>query len=210
MEKPVTDYLFFSLLWILWCIVHSATTSLSLTNFLKNKISDKFRFYRLFYNLLAIATLIPLVIYSISVEEPKILIWDGGFQFVRYVLAVLIFALFFFSLIAYDWLQFWGIRQIIQKSASRALSSQKKIISTGILGFIRHPLYLMLLIAIWILDLDMTQIIRNVILTIYILIGTILEERKLIVEYGDEYRDYQSKVSMLFPYKWIKSRIQKL
>ena len=210
MENPVTHYLFYSLLWILWCVIHSATTSLSLANFLENKFGDKFRFYRLIYNLLAFVTLIPLVLYSISVEEPKILFWHGALQYIHYVLLAVVFTLISFSLVSYDWLQFAGIRQIIHKSTSRSLSSDKKIVSTGILGFIRHPLYLMILIALWIFDMDLTQIIRNVILTVYVIIGTILEERKLIVEFGDEYRIYQSKVSMLFPYKWLKSRILRL
>ena len=43
----------------------------------------------------------------------------------------------------------------------------------------------------------------NVVLTVYIFIGTFLEERKLIGEFGDLYRDYKSKVSMLFPFKWV-------
>ena len=35
-----------------------------------------------------------------------------------------------------------------------------------------------------------------------------LEERKLVAEYGDEYREYQKQVSMFIPYKWLKSKIK--
>ena len=45
------------------------------------------------------------------------------------------------------------------------------------------------------------------ILTVYVVIGTHLEERKLVAEFGDEYREYQQTVSMLFPWKWIKSEL---
>jgi protein-S-isoprenylcysteine O-methyltransferase Ste14 len=38
-------------------------------------------------------------------------------------------------------------------------------------------------------------------------IGTILEERKLVREFGEPYREYQRNVSMFFPYKWLKARI---
>ncbi|MDP3480639.1 MAG: hypothetical protein Q8R88_12775 [Desulfoprunum sp.] len=39
-------------------------------------------------------------------------------------------------------------------------------------------------------------------LSAYLIIGTILEERKLVVEYGDIYRTYQRQVPMLLPWKW--------
>jgi protein-S-isoprenylcysteine O-methyltransferase Ste14 len=39
--------------------------------------------------------------------------------------------------------------------------------------------------------------------------GTILEEQKLVEEFGDEYRAYQKKVSMLFPMKWILNKMNR-
>ena len=47
----------------------------------------------------------------------------------------------------------------------------------------------------------------NTVLTIYLVIGTILEEKKLIIELGDHYRDYIDRVSMLFPAKWVFSKL---
>jgi methanethiol S-methyltransferase len=45
------------------------------------------------------------------------------------------------------------------------------------------------------------------ILSAYLVIGTLLEERKLILEFGDKYRLYQRQVSMFIPLKWLRSRI---
>ena len=44
-------------------------------------------------------------------------------------------------------------------------------------------------------------------MTIYVIIGTLLEERKLIAAYGHVYRDYQQKVSMFLPVKWLKTKV---
>jgi hypothetical protein len=40
-----------------------------------------------------------------------------------------------------------------------------------------------------------------------LIVGTYLEEKKLIGELGEKYLAYQKRVSMLIPYKWLKSKI---
>ena len=44
------------------------------------------------------------------------------------------------------------------------------------------------------------DIVANSVLTIYIIIGTVLEERKLVLEFGDTYIRYQREVPMLIPF----------
>ena len=44
-------------------------------------------------------------------------------------------------------------------------------------------------------------------LTIYLIIGTLLEEVRLKREFGEEYAAYQKKVSMLIPWKWVVRRL---
>ena len=54
-------------------------------------------------------------------------------------------------------------------------------------------------------SLTAATLITNVILTVYLVVGTILEERKLVIELGEEYREYQQQVPMLLPLKWLRS-----
>jgi beta-lactamase class D len=49
----------------------------------------------------------------------------------------------------------------------------------------------------------------NLVLSAYLVIGTLLEERKLMLEFGKEYRDYQGRVSMFLPIKWLNPRQRK-
>lgn len=66
--------------------------------------------------------------------------------------------------------------------------------------WVRHPLYLFCLVAIWSCpDLTLDRLLFNVLWTFWIVIGSILEERDLVVDFGDSYRDYQQRVPMLIP-----------
>ena len=60
------DYILLSLLWTVYCIVHSALISMTVTDFFKRALGDGYRFYRLFFNIFSLGTLVPLLIYSHS------------------------------------------------------------------------------------------------------------------------------------------------
>jgi len=72
---------------------------------------------------------------------------------------------------------------------------------------IRHPWYAGVVLLLWARDLDAAGLVVSGVLTAYVLVGTLLEERKLVHELGDVYRDYQKRVSMLVPLRWLRSRI---
>ena len=75
----------------------------------------------------------------------------------------------------------------------------------GFHRYVRHPLYLGTFITIWagflLLPL-ISLLISNAIITIYTLIGIELEEKKLILEFGEDYREYQNRVPRLIPFRF--------
>jgi protein-S-isoprenylcysteine O-methyltransferase Ste14 len=116
---------------------------------------------------------------------------------------LMFFWAFFFN---YDSLSFFGIRQIMNFGKTKNTNPSAGIKKNGLLGVIRHPMYLCLIIYLWCQTFRMVDIIVNVILTVYVIIGTILEEKKLILEFGDYYKKYQQEVPMLIPFiKRLKS-----
>ena len=64
----------------------------------------------------------------------------------------------------------------------------------------RHPMYLALIIYLWCQTFRVVDIVINSLLTIYVIVGTMLEERKLVLEFGDEYIKYKKEVPMLIPF----------
>jgi protein-S-isoprenylcysteine O-methyltransferase Ste14 len=101
-------------------------------------------------------------------------------------------------------LQFLGIRQIRTGASHGALTATGRLHTTGILRITRHPWYLGAIMLLWAGDLDASTLIGNIILTLYLIVGTVLEERKLVGEFGEDYRRYQKQVSMLVPLKYLR------
>ena len=104
---------------------------------------------------------------------------------------------FFFD---YDSLSFFGIRQTLDFGKTEKTGPSQEIKKSGLLGIIRHPMYLALIIYLWCQTFSLSDIVVNTVLTIYILIGTRLEENKLVMEFGDPYVKYQQEVPMFIPF----------
>lgn len=181
--------------------------TLTFTGFLKKQLGDYFRYYRIFYNVISIVILIPIVIYSYSIKEEPFFIWEGYLYPVKWLLIGVGLLLFILGSKHYSISSFLGIAQIREKSSNKLMNVTGKLDTSGILGVIRHPYYAGVLPLLWSSDLDNTVLVINVILTIYIIVGTLLEEHKLMHEFGNEYIDYQRRVSMLIPFKWIKNKL---
>jgi protein-S-isoprenylcysteine O-methyltransferase Ste14 len=203
------QYILLTILWILWCTIHSLLISLLVTTYLEIKLGIQYRFYRLFYNFISIVTLIPILLYSHRVQGALIYTWEGNLIIIQFILFMFAFILFLTGARKYDIMQFLGIRQIQSGRSHAPLTDSDKIDMTGVLGVTRHPWYLGAIILIWVFNKDiyLSTLIINIILTIYLIVGTYLEERKLLAICGERYRNYQEKVSMLLPIKWVKVKL---
>ncbi len=198
------DYLLLIVLWCLWCVLHSGMTALRVTDSLKTRLGNGYRYYRLVFNGVSIVTLVPLLIYGSRIDAPVLYEWRAPLLWLKWSLLSAAIGLFVLGALKYDMLSFAGIRQLRSGKRHAVMSETGAIDTTGILGLIRHPWYLGALLFLWSDDarITMSSLIVDVILTMYIVCGTLLEERKLVAELGDAYRQYQKRVPMLFPIRW--------
>ena len=66
----------------------------------------------------------------------------------------------------------------------------------------RHPWYFFGLVLLWTRDMSATTLLTSVLVTLYFVIGSRMEERKLLVYHGDAYRRYMARVPALIPRPW--------
>jgi protein-S-isoprenylcysteine O-methyltransferase Ste14 len=172
------------------------------------KLGSSFRFYRLFYNFVSLVTLIPLVYYSHMLREAPVFHWEGSWGIVQIFLLTISVYLFVAGGKHYSWAKFCGISQIKAGRAGLSLADNNTFVVSGIHRIIRHPWYLGGILIVWVQDLSASTILINMVISVYFMIGAVLEERKLVIEFGEKYCEYQRTVSMLFPWRWLKARIK--
>jgi protein-S-isoprenylcysteine O-methyltransferase Ste14 len=155
------------------------------------------RWYRLVYNLIGVVTLLPVL------AMPKLLPdavlyrilppWSYLAMFAQ-LLAVVMLVL---ALRQTDVWSFLGLRQLLAGGSQLEVPG---LVVRGFYRWVRHPLYTAGLLFIWLTPVMTENMFALYVgLTIYIYIGARFEERKLLREFGEEYRAYQQRAPMLLP-----------
>lgn len=206
-------YLLLILAWLSWCGLHSALISTPVTNYFEKLLGERFRFYRLTYNLFSAVTLAVPVLVGLSLQksEAAFFIWPAGVAGIMRF-SLLGSALFLFVAAAkhYDMKTFLGISQLRSRHRGHLLKNQTVFAASGVSTIVRHPWYLGGILFVWsaVKVFYPSTAIAAAIISGYFVVGTILEERKLVKLFGDPYRIYQHSVPMLFPYKWLGTFFQ--
>lgn len=201
-------YVILAALWIAWCILHSGMIAVSVTGWLQSRLGGAFRWYRLCYNVVALATFIPLVRYAKLPDAPVFFRWEGPLIWIKYGLLGLALTLFLAGARQYSLGHFLGLTQFGDRKPRASMAETGELHTEGILRVVRHPWYLAALLVIWAGDVTGSSLIGQLILSIYLYVGARLEERKLVLQFGDVYRRYQREVSMLIPLKYVALKLR--
>ena len=126
--------------------------------------------------------------------------WQGAGFYMTSGLALIALLGFFISLSHYDLSEFWGTKQ--WREGIETVNDQEVFHISPLHRYVRHPWYILLLVLIWTRDISSTQFTAYALVTLYLIIGSRLEERKLIAYHGEVYRQYQQKVAGLVPLPW--------
>lgn len=180
--------------WCAYFVLHSLLASQAL----KRRFAG-LRCYRLFYNLIALATLLPIAGLHTLYQGVVVIQWQGPWRWLALLMSLGAVACFLWTLRYYDLGEFSGWHTCRHGVASTA---KAQLVISPPHRYVRHPWYSCALVLIWCRDLDLAQIISTALISVYFVIGSRLEERRLIAELGDSYREYIREVPGLIPLPW--------
>lgn len=154
------------------------------------------RWYRLSYNMIGILTFLPILgLLAMDPGETLYMI-PSPWSYLALAGQLLAVAALGIGLLQTGVWSFLGFEQLLVQSAG----SESRMVTSGLYRWVRHPLYTAGLVFIWMTPvMTVNLLVLNIGLTIYLVVGAIYEERKLVREYGDDYISYQHDVPMLIP-----------
>lgn len=154
----------------------------------------------------AIYTIASAVVLSAAVllwQSSETIIWqaEGLLRLSIRAVAMLAFVGFIWGVRALGNFDAFGLNPIRVNLRGRQLRPTS-FVTRGPYLWVRHPLYFFVLVLIWSFpDVSLDRLLFNVFWTLWIVFGTHLEEKDLVAEFGEQYRQYQKAVPMLFPWR---------
>lgn len=187
----MSDSLDFTIRLTIFCIIHSLLAAPRIKNHIKRLARRPLTGYRLAYNLFSMVLFgwVMLAWQSTSV----LYVLPGIWSLVLHGLQFIILWTGLVCLRQTDLAGFLGIRPVDEDKTPA-------FATTGCYAVVRHPLYLL---GILFLLLNPVITTRWIVLTLfsipYFIFGALLEERRMIRQLGDIYRQYQKQVPFIIP-----------
>ena len=187
-------------LWLAYFLLHSWLASLQMKHWVARNYPAATPWYRLVFNGLAILLLIPPVGYMWLVRSELLWEWQGMAAWVANGLALLALSCFIWSLKVYDSGEFLGLRQL--RLQIHDVKDQERFHISQLHRYVRHPWYSLGLVLVWTQEMDPARLVTALAITLYFILGSMQEEKKLLVYHGEKYRKYKRLVPGLIPSPW--------
>ena len=186
--------------WAAYFALHSALASLAVKRAVAARWPRFVPAYRLAFNALALLLVLPLVAWTLTQPGPELWRWSGGWRWVADGSAALALIGVTWTLRDYDGSEFLGLRQ--WRDREQRIEDQESFHLSTLHRFVRHPWYSLGLVLLWTRDMDAARLVAATLATGYVVIGSWLEDRKLLVYHGERYRSYRQRVPALIPRPW--------
>ncbi|MBN2472191.1 MAG: DUF1295 domain-containing protein [Anaerolineae bacterium] len=183
---------------LLYGILHSFLAASNAKGWVREQIGARRYegFYRLFYNVISAILFVPVILAVVA--TPARIVWRVPMPWAAIMLGVQLVGLvaLIAAVLQADPLRFAGLKQALAYLRGDPLPlPPEPLQQNGFYGFVRHPLYLFSMLVLW-----PTPVMTDTFLaftlgaTAYFIAGSLLEERRLMAEFGSTYRHYRRQV----------------
>jgi protein-S-isoprenylcysteine O-methyltransferase Ste14 len=190
-KENTMNELILGMFWMVYFAIHSVMATSRFKLYLRLTIPAFYPYYRSVYSLFATVNLL-LLLWLHLIVTSELIFDSGNFWFIGYAFCLASGIVLAVAGKAY------GVGFLIREAKN------KHLIRSGLNAYVRHPLYfgiLLFVIGFFLVSPNWKNLVFAVISVLYLIVGTLLEERKLMAEFGQEYVNYKKEVKMLIP--WI-------
>jgi len=180
--------------------LHSLTASLWMKQRVASCCPAVVPFYRLLFNLIATLLSLPLIYLAWRYPGEPLWQWHGLAFYIVNTVALLALIALLYSIRLYDMDEFLGFTQAKEKV--REVRDMERFQISLFHRYVRHPWYFLILVILWTRDISSNQLLIYSLVTLYLIIGSRLEERKLVAYHGKVYEAYRKRVAGLVPLPW--------
>jgi protein-S-isoprenylcysteine O-methyltransferase Ste14 len=186
---------------ILYAAIHSWLASQRMKDWARRTMgSGADRWYRLAYNALATVMLLPFLAMLVWLPDQSLYVIPPPWVWLTLLVQAVAAAGVVYGVWITDGWHFLGLRQLFQTDEHRSYSPPLAVY--GLYRWVRHPLYFLGLVFMWLSPrMTVNTLALYAVFSVYLYVGTFFEERRLIAEFGDAYREYQRQVPRLLPWR---------
>jgi protein-S-isoprenylcysteine O-methyltransferase Ste14 len=180
-----------------WALVHSMLASCAVKRWVRRTTGTRhLRWYRLAFNAVAALTLLPVLALVLLLPSRTLYVISFPWRWITLVAQALAFLALLRSLVQTDPLRFAGISQFFSNDGTEPGPLEVQ----GLYCYVRHPLYVFSTILIWLTPYMTTSLAALYgAMTLYFCLGSIPEEHKLLLQFGDAYARYREQVPRFLP-----------
>jgi protein-S-isoprenylcysteine O-methyltransferase Ste14 len=199
-DANVMHLIWLAAAWLGYFVFHSVLASLACKRLVAAHWPRLMPAYRLGYNALALLLLAFPLVLTYAAPGPWLWRWSGALQWLSAALSLAAIGGFLWSLKYYDMHEFVGLRQL--QGRIESVEDQENFHLSPLHRYVRHPWYFLGLVLIWTRDMNSAMLLSAALMTLYLYIGSRLEEAKLVQYHGPVYLRYIERVPGLVPLPW--------
>jgi protein-S-isoprenylcysteine O-methyltransferase Ste14 len=183
----------------LYGLIHSVLAGLLFKQWVRRWIGDHqyHRFYRLFFSLQAALLFLPILILVAALPDQILYRIPMPWVLLTSLIQIAAAGAILHSVMLTGAMRFVGFQQAVDPASAQ---HSLPLVRRGLYRYVRHPLYTCTFLAIWLMPVMSWNIVAlNIGITVYTLIGAVLEERKLAEEFGPAYEAYRKNTPFFVP-----------
>lgn len=191
--------------WAAFGVFHSLTVSAGYERVARRFLGDSAyaAYHRLIFTTYSCAAFLLLVLYLRTVPDTPLYRLEGLLRLPFHAVQLCGAALLLWT--PWDFLEFVGIRQWKRhrRREPHGEGRTDRLFTGKAYGIVRHPLYLGIsVILAFQPDQTRNSALSTLLVILYFYVGTFFEERRMLAQFGEEYRAYRERVPRFLPLRF--------